>query len=75
MGKPQPIFEDSDADDQAADAEGLADLDAGRIISHEDMKAWLATWGKPPETDVNRKCRRTRGGASAFFRCSACFIF
>jgi len=50
MGKPQPIFEDSDADDQAADAEGLADLDAGRIISHEDMKAWLATWGKPPET-------------------------
>ena len=47
MGKPQPIFDEADTDDEAEDAEALADLDAGRIIDHEDMKAWLQTWGKP----------------------------
>ena len=26
---------------------GLADLDAGREVSHEKVAAWLKTWGKP----------------------------
>jgi uncharacterized protein (DUF433 family) len=30
--------------------EGLADLDAGRAISHRDMSEWLATWGSPDPT-------------------------
>ena len=30
-------------------AEGFADLDAGRIISHEAMKAWLLSWGTAGE--------------------------
>jgi predicted transcriptional regulator len=47
MGEPQPIFDDQDIDDIAADAEAIAELDAGLAISHEDMKAWLETWGKP----------------------------
>jgi predicted transcriptional regulator len=47
-------------DDEAADAEALADLDAGRIIGHEDMKAWLRTWGKPkPEDYRNDPLART----------------
>ncbi len=34
--------------------EGLADVRAGRIISHEAVKAWVASWGTanelpPPE--------------------------
>ncbi len=33
--------------DEAADAEGIADLDAGRVISHDAMKAWLLSWGTP----------------------------
>ena len=26
--------------------EGLADADAGRFVEHEDVAAWLKTWGK-----------------------------
>ncbi|HZZ32833.1 MAG TPA: CopG family transcriptional regulator [Phenylobacterium sp.] len=49
--KPGPsIFEEADAADAAADAEGLADLDAGRVVSHERMKAWLLSWGTPDES-------------------------
>ncbi|AYV44955.1 CopG family transcriptional regulator [Caulobacter flavus] len=45
------IFDDNDdAAEAAADAEGLADLEAGRTISHEKMKAWLLSWGTPEET-------------------------
>lgn len=45
------IFDDSDdAAEAAADAEGLADLEAGRTVSHEKMKAWLLSWGTPDET-------------------------
>ncbi len=36
------IFETADdAADEAADAEGIADLDAGRVISHHAMRDWL----------------------------------
>ncbi len=33
----------------AADAEGFADIEAGRVIPHEEIAAWLDTWGKPDE--------------------------
>jgi predicted transcriptional regulator len=48
---PEPsIFDEIDPDaEAAADAEGLADIEAGRIISHEAMKAWLLSWGTPDE--------------------------
>jgi len=48
---PEPsIFDEVDvAADEAADAEGLADLDAGRVVTHESMKAWLLSWGTPGE--------------------------
>lgn len=47
--KPEPsIFDDeseSAAADEAAIAEGLADIEAGRVISHQAMKRWLQSWG------------------------------
>jgi len=47
--KPEPsIFDEIDqAAEDAADAEALADLDAGRTISHAAVKGWLQSWGTP----------------------------
>lgn len=50
MKPERSIFDEIDVDtDRAADAEGLADLDAGRVISHEAMKAWLLSLGTAEE--------------------------
>ncbi|MFT4255191.1 MAG: antitoxin [Caulobacter sp.] len=43
------IFELDDEAEAAADAEGLADMAAGRVVPHEEVAAWLDTWGKPGE--------------------------
>ena len=44
------IFDEVDpVAEEAADAEGLADLEAGRTISHDAMKLWLNSWGAPDE--------------------------
>jgi DNA-binding helix-hairpin-helix protein with protein kinase domain len=32
----------------AADAEGI-DIAAGRVVPHDKVAAWLATWGTPDE--------------------------
>ncbi len=57
MVKPDPaIFEDQDAAlEVAADADGLADLDAGRTLDHDAMKAWLLSWGTAAESPPPRK--------------------
>jgi predicted transcriptional regulator len=49
MAKTLPKRMDSEIDDATADAEALADLKAGRTVSHEKVKAWLRSWGKPDE--------------------------
>jgi predicted transcriptional regulator len=44
------IFDEIDqAAEDAADAEALADLDAGRTISHAAVKRWLLSWGTAEE--------------------------
>ncbi len=44
------LFDEIDPEaEAAADAEGLADLDAGRTISHAAMNRWLLPWGTPDE--------------------------
>jgi predicted transcriptional regulator len=45
--KPEPTnLQDLDEDaEAAADAEGLADIDAGRVVSGEAVKRWLRSWG------------------------------
>lgn len=49
--KPEPtLFKDVDDEaEAAADAEGLADIEAGRVVSHEEVARWLDTWGTPDE--------------------------
>ena len=40
------VFGDADeAADEASLRRGLADAEAGRVISHEAMKRWLRSWG------------------------------
>lgn len=48
---PEPsIFDQVDDESEAAaDAEGLADLAAGRVVPHAEVAAWLETWGTPDE--------------------------
>lgn len=50
--KPEPslLDETDDEAEAAADAEGLADIEAGRVVPHEDVARWLDTWGTPDET-------------------------
>ena len=38
-----------DPDDAAADAEAMADYQAGRVISHKAVMAWVKSWGTPEE--------------------------
>lgn len=38
-----------DAADEAAMARGEADIAAGRVISHQAMKAWMLSWGTDHE--------------------------
>ncbi|MGC2204060.1 MAG: CopG family ribbon-helix-helix protein [Stellaceae bacterium] len=33
----------------AAIDEGIRDADAGRIVSHDDVAAWVRSWDKPDE--------------------------
>ena len=50
MQSADPFFDELDAEaEAAADAEGLTDIDAGRVIPHEEIVAWLETWGTPDE--------------------------
>jgi predicted transcriptional regulator len=54
--QPEPsIFDqiDQNAED-AADAEALADLDAGRTVSHAGVKRWLQSWGTAEELPTPR---------------------
>lgn len=39
---------DPEADERAM-AEAEADLTAGRVVPHEEVAAWLDTWGTPDE--------------------------
>ena len=47
MSQPEPtFFDDLDLEaEAAADAEGLADIEAGRFVSWEAVKRWLLSWG------------------------------
>ena len=49
MAKPEPsVFDQPDDDaDEAAMVRGEADADAGRVVSHEAVSRWLASWGTP----------------------------
>lgn len=51
MKHEQAIFEEIDPDvEAAADARAEADIEAGRVVSHTEVAAWLKKWGTPEET-------------------------
>ena len=55
---PEPsIFEIDEEAEAAADAEGMADIAAGRVVPHEEVAAWLDTWGTPDEKPAPAKWR------------------
>ena len=60
MPDTDPSFFDEidEAAEAAADAEGLAQLDAGEGVAHEDVAEWLKTWGTPQEQLAPAKWRR-----------------
>ncbi|WP_293899229.1 hypothetical protein [Phenylobacterium sp.] len=41
-------------------ARGLADMKAGRVVSHAEVKAWLERWGHGPPGPAPRPWK-TRG--------------
>jgi len=49
--KPEPsLYDDTDqAAEKAADAEALADIAAGRVVSNDEVCKWLRTWGTAEE--------------------------
>lgn len=50
MKREPSIYNEIDLDaDIAADAEGRSDMEAGRTIRHDAMKAWLLSWGTAGE--------------------------
>lgn len=58
MKPERPIFEEPDpAVDAAADKRALDDIEAGRLIDHREVAAWLGKWGTPEEQPAPRKWR------------------
>ncbi|MBL8771259.1 MAG: CopG family transcriptional regulator [Phenylobacterium sp.] len=57
MSEPEDGFEEEpgvfdiedDAAVEASTLRGIADLEAGRVISHEAVMRWLLSWGTPDE--------------------------
>ena len=47
--EPSLFDEADDTADDAALIEGKADADTGRVVPHEEVAKWLATWGTPGE--------------------------
>jgi predicted transcriptional regulator len=49
MNEPKPLFEIDQKAEESAIAEAEADVEAGRVVSHDKVAEWLHSWGKPNE--------------------------
>lgn len=57
--KPVTIFDAPDDErEEKACAEGEADIEAGRIVSHAKVKQWLRSWGTAKELPAPRWRKR-----------------
>jgi hypothetical protein len=56
-------FTDLEADERAV-REGEAAADAGQVVSHAEVSAWLATWGTTDEKPAPGNFNNSRLGAS-----------
>ncbi len=53
------IFDEIDeAADEAAEAAGLADIAAGRVVPNAKVIEWLQSWGTPDEKPVPYSWRK-----------------
>ena len=53
MKREEVLFEEAELDaDEAALIQGEPDADAGRLIPHEDVVAWVKTWGTGDEKSI-----------------------
>ncbi len=48
MKPERALYEDLNAPDRAR-LRALADIEAGRVVPHEQVAEWLKTWGTPDE--------------------------
>ena len=56
MNVERGIFEEPDPEAEAASvARARADVAAGRVVPHEQVAAWLKTWGTPDEKPMPRE--------------------
>lgn len=57
MAEIEPAFFDEidETAEAAADAKGLAELDAGKGVPHSEVTEWLKTWGTPAEAPMPAK--------------------
>jgi predicted transcriptional regulator len=56
MSSEPSIFEHTDSEsDERAMLDGEAAADAGKVVPHAEVAAWLATWGTPAETPAPKK--------------------
>ncbi len=49
MKPERAIFEDNATAEAAAEARALDDIQAGRVVDHAEVAAWLEKWGSPEE--------------------------
>jgi predicted transcriptional regulator len=47
--KPEPALYDDPNAPELARQRALEDIQAGRVVPHEKVVAWLKTWGTPDE--------------------------
>ncbi len=45
-----------------ADAEAVADYEAGRFVDHETVRAWILSWGTPVELPRPKIVEQVRQG-------------
>jgi predicted transcriptional regulator len=45
-------YDQPEDSEDAADAEAMADVEAGRIISHAAMRDWISSWGAAEERPI-----------------------
>lgn len=43
------VFTEDEIEEARLDAQALADVEAGRVVPHEEVAAWLRSWGTPNE--------------------------
>lgn len=49
MSKPISVFDVDDDEEERALQEAYDDIAAGRVVPHDEVMRWIASWGTPNE--------------------------